>query len=186
MLLSMRMLRLLSIDEILLPRYMNWSANFRRLPFLWWSCYLYSLCCIKRQQYLFIEIYSLCLFTKGSKLAVSGRERERERPVDIKDSDTGILYLAPYLNPRCDPIFRAHLVLCRWDWSGPFLNARPLGPPRVGHKAASALTARFSWLTACPVVVETKCLYNIFSAQVRDSFSLSPCLHKCTSCLRNL
>ena len=29
----MRMLTLLSVDEILLPRYMNWSTNFRVLPF---------------------------------------------------------------------------------------------------------------------------------------------------------
>ena len=31
--LSMNMLTLLSVDEILLPRYMNWSTNFIDLPF---------------------------------------------------------------------------------------------------------------------------------------------------------
>ena len=31
--LPMHMLTLLSVDEILLPRYMNWSTNFRVFPF---------------------------------------------------------------------------------------------------------------------------------------------------------
>ena len=30
---SMRMLTSLSVDEILLPRYVNWSINFKGLPF---------------------------------------------------------------------------------------------------------------------------------------------------------
>ena len=31
--LPMRIMTLLSVDEILLPKYMNWSSNFKRLPF---------------------------------------------------------------------------------------------------------------------------------------------------------
>ena len=31
--LPMYMLTLLSVDEILLPSYINWSTNFRNLPF---------------------------------------------------------------------------------------------------------------------------------------------------------
>ena len=31
--LPMRVLTLISVDEILLLRYMNWSTNFRGLPF---------------------------------------------------------------------------------------------------------------------------------------------------------
>ena len=31
--LPMRMLRLFSVDEIFLPRGMNWSTNFKGLPF---------------------------------------------------------------------------------------------------------------------------------------------------------
>ena len=30
---NLLMLTLLSVDEILLPRYLNWSTNFRGLPF---------------------------------------------------------------------------------------------------------------------------------------------------------
>ena len=50
------------------------------------------------QQYLFM-IYTSCLSTKGSKCC------KCETWTEIKDFDTGLLYLTSLLDPRCDPIF---------------------------------------------------------------------------------
>ena len=102
-----------------------------------------------------------------------------ERETETKNSDKGLLSLASYfLNPRCDS--KLHLVLLWRGWSGSFLDAKPLRPPRpYPMQLLLWLFASLKW----PAVHWRLKLYAyiIFSTVLNtsDLFPLLPYLHRC-------
>ena len=65
--LPMHLLTSLSVVEILLPRYMNWSSNFQGLPFRtspFWFNHMNSRCLLQamQQRYTYLNIFSWNVF----------------------------------------------------------------------------------------------------------------------------
>ena len=89
----------------------------------------------KKQQNLFIKIYTSCLFMKGSKYSERDRARNEHRTAIF---DTISSY------PRCGSISSAQLSTSLVVLIRALLNVRPLAP-RAMLKAASALTVCLSW-----------------------------------------
>ena len=107
------------------------------------------------------------------------RDRDRLR-------DRQFLWLTPYLNPYWESdqpnqrstkgYSRPHFVVPWWGWSGPLCSTKSL-VHRAKPKETSALTARFSRLTAYTAWIETARLYNIFNANAFCFRSPSNVIH---------
>ena len=106
---------------------------------------------MKVWQYQFIQIYLFSLLSqKGRNGSKRSKEREnKRRTAAIIETALGTVRII--FTPRCD----AHTQRPTWYFfdQGHF-STRCHWPPRSVPKASSALTVRFSWVTACPLEVE--------------------------------
>ena len=148
---------------------------------------------MKRQQYLFIKLGASCLFTIGSKWFKWVRDIDKEvrHRLAIFDTMTSLFYFVILY-------FRFLLNTFWWDWSGPFLNSKLLGPtPLSSPKQLLLWLPTFSeWppvLTdrlCCGVEILSYYIHNVYAFLFRFA---TQAIHLCfflaytsASCLRNL
>ena len=132
------------------------------------------------RQYTFMKIYTLCLFTKGSKcckcvcvcVCVWKRERERERERErLRDEETKDCYIWPH-------IFLIHVVFL---YSEPYLirllllyRGWGLGHPFSRH----SLIAPFLGLKLCHIIF-IKPTYSSSGSQLTRPVSAVTCPYSC-------